>query len=174
MKEMNRPTIRSSTARKTASAFAVIFLVLILLISLLPQILGYKVYYVSTGSMEKTIMRGSMVILEEVSFEDISVGDIITFEDAQKGSTFTHRVVEINSEFRFFITRGDAGTANDPKPTGYEYVEGRVKYTIPFLGYLSMLIDSAAGKVMIAAGYIIWIAIEIELFRTKRGKAGVS
>jgi signal peptidase len=150
-----------------------IFLALLLALLLLPQVFGYRFFYVATRSMESTIMRGSIVILEDVGFEDIKVGDILTFKGKEKNESFTHRVVEINSSYRYFITKGDAGNANDPEPTGYKYVVGRVKYAVPYIGFLPMLIDTTTGKATLAAVYIVWVAVEIEIIRTKRGKAGL-
>ncbi|NLB37083.1 MAG: signal peptidase I [Clostridiales bacterium] len=150
-----------------------ILLTLLLVLILLPQIFGCRLYYVATRSMESTIMRGSIVILEKVEFDEIKVGDILTFNAKEKSKSFTHRVVEINSSYRYFITKGDAGTVNDPQPTGYDYVVGRVKFAVPYIGFLPMLIDSTTGKIAVAAVYIVWIAAEIEIIRTKRGKAGV-
>jgi hypothetical protein len=36
-----------------------------------------------------------------------------------------------------------------------------------------MLIDTTTGKATLAAVYIVWVAVEIEIIRTKRGKAGL-
>jgi len=147
-------------------------LTIILLILIVPRLFGFKLYYVSTDSMEGTIRRGSMIAIEQVSFTDIKVGDILTFEGEEKSSSFTHRVVQINEKYEYFITKGDASQVNDPRPTKFEYVQGRVVYSIPYVGFLPKLIDSTVFKVVIVLFYILWISVEIEVFKTNRRKAG--
>ncbi|HZJ77873.1 MAG TPA: signal peptidase I [Clostridia bacterium] len=149
----------------------VLFTVMLFMLSV-PLLFGFKLYYVSTGSMEKTIKQGSMVVVEKVDFKDIKVRDILTFEGKGKNSSFTHRVVEINEEYEYFLTKGDASEVNDPKPTKYEHVVGRVVYSISYVGFLPKLMDSTIFRIIVGAVYILWISLEIENYKTNRRKAG--
>ncbi|MDR0979119.1 MAG: signal peptidase I [Lachnospiraceae bacterium] len=64
----------------------------------LPNIFGYKMFIILSGSMEPTIKTGDVIISK--SQETISNGDIITFQDKKSGNRTTHRVVEIVFEGR--------------------------------------------------------------------------
>ena len=48
------------------------------------------------------------------------------------------------------------------------YAVGRVDFSMPYAGYVVGFMNSTAGKVIIAAVYIAWIAVEIELYAMKR------
>lgn len=54
-------------------------------------IAGYKFMIVSSGSMEPTLPVGSLVIVTPCEYEDLQLGDIVTFEGS--GINFTHRIV---------------------------------------------------------------------------------
>lgn len=53
--------------------------------------LGFKPIVITSQSMEPEIMTGGLVIARETAFEEIEVGDIITFEDGA-GDWITHKV----------------------------------------------------------------------------------
>ena len=136
-----------------------------------PSILGYKTYTVDTGSMEPTIKKGSMVYVEPCeNFEDYQVNDIVTFTDTVKKQSFTHRIVEIDEENGWFSTKGDANEIVDLEPTASEYAVGKVRMTIPLLGYVSAFLKLTGVKITLAVIYIAWAAIEIELFLAERKK----
>ena len=49
----------------------------------IPKIMGYKSFYIETGSMSPTIPQGSMVLEKMVDFEDITEGDVLTFKNTE-------------------------------------------------------------------------------------------
>lgn len=136
-----------------------------------PTVFGYKAYAVVTGSMEPTIPEGSMVYVQPCSsFEDYQVNDVVTFTDTQKGQSFTHRIIEIDSRERCFTTKGDANNEADLLPTYFSLAVGKVKMSIPLLGYVAEFFKNTVVKIVIAVIYIAIAAIEIELFLTERKK----
>ena len=150
-----------------SSVVLCIFAFLIMIIYI-PKAFGYKTYYIRTGSMEQTIPKGSLVFARKISFEQVKAGDVITFTNDDKDDFFTHRVVEIDKENQMLVTKGDANDQNDPYPTSFYYAVGRVDFSMPYAGYVVGFMNSTAGKVIIAAVYIAWIAVEIELYAMKR------
>ncbi|MBQ7595933.1 MAG: signal peptidase I [Clostridia bacterium] len=140
----------------------------LIMIVYIPKALGYKTFYIKTGSMEQTIPQGSLVFARKIKFTEVRTGDVITFTNDNKNDYFTHRVVEIDAENQMLITKGDANEQNDPYPTSFYYAVGRVDFSIPYVGYAVGFINSTIGKVIVAAVYIAWIAVEIELYAMKR------
>ncbi|MGN1169701.1 MAG: signal peptidase I [Acutalibacteraceae bacterium] len=141
------------------------FLVMIVFI---PKILGYDTYYIQSESMSPSISKGSLAFAKEVEFKNISPGDVLTFSDDDGKKFFTHRVVEIDAANQMLTTKGDANDEQDPSPTSYYFVVGKVDFAIPLIGYAAKFINSTAGKIIIAAVYIAWAAVEIELYIMKR------
>ena len=60
-------------------------------------VLGVNVYLVPTSSMEPIIPRGSIIIVEPVSGDMVSVGDVVAVWDERRGVVVIHRVVEKTS-----------------------------------------------------------------------------
>ena len=56
----------------------------------IPSVLGIKMFCIISGSMEPEIYVNDLIIIKEVSKEEIFKGDIITF--VNDGEVITHRV----------------------------------------------------------------------------------
>lgn len=150
------------------SSIAICVLAFLLMIIYIPKIMGYKAFYIESGSMSPSIPQGSMVLEKKVDFEDISEGDVLTFKNDTETEYFTHRVIAIDKANKMFTTKGDANDEADPKETSNYFVEGRVDFSIPLIGYLMSFLKSTTGKIVVSCIYIAWIAIEIEIIVMKR------
>ncbi len=101
-----------------------------------PMVLGYRPVVVLSGSMEPTYHVGSIIYYKQTPFEDIDVGDPITYQ-AGEDSLVTHRVTQKMEISREFITQGDANNTEDPNPVSYDRVVGRAaKISLPYMGVL--------------------------------------
>ena len=83
-----------------------------------PNILGYSVFRVMTGSMEPAIETDSLIVVKRVEASEIKIGDVISFfsqDPAHGGAVNTHRVtaIEQNGEEWNFVTKGDANQLED-------------------------------------------------------------
>ena len=147
--------------------------VLLLASSLLPRILGYSVCSVRDESMEPAFPKGSLVLARPIDFADISVGDVLVFEDPQTGDCFTRNVADIWEDEQELVTVGADDAEPDPYTTAYRCVVGSVRAHFPLVGYPSVLFHTLWGKICIALLYIIWIAVELERGRASK-KRGAS
>ncbi len=101
-----------------------------------PMVLGYRPVVVLSGSMEPTYHVGSIIYYKQAAFEDIGVGDAITYR-AGEDSLVTHRVTQKMEISREFVTRGDANNTEDPNPVAYDQVVGRAgRISLPYMGVL--------------------------------------
>lgn len=101
-----------------------------------PLVMGYHPVVVLSGSMEPTYHVGSVIYYKAAPFEQINVGDPITFVGAEGGAMVTHRVVEKDETARAFGTEGDANDGRDPGMVPYSNVVGKAgKISIPYGGY---------------------------------------
>ncbi len=147
--------------------FTVLF-VGIIASSFVPMLFGFIPCSVGTNEMEPAVDKGSYVLVKAVDFEDIGISDILLFESPKTGDRFVRRVADIYSDEKQLVTSRDADGALDPMTTAYSCVLGRVVHSVPFIGYLSLFCESLIGKVVIMAIFIIWIAVEIEIYRSKK------
>lgn len=70
---------------------------------------GFKFFIVQTGSMTPRLPIHSMVMTDHTEYEDLKIGDIITYRSTnfESGITYTHRVVQFDTD-GVVITKGDA------------------------------------------------------------------
>ena len=144
---------------------------------------------VSSGSMEPTIHRGSLIIIKGVKPEEINAapapkGDIIVYLRSYtikydyiffvfySPDPIVHRAikkVEINGKW-YFLTKGDANKYYDQNPRDprtwvpENRVLGKVIYVIPELGYPALFAKTTYGKAVlvlaIIAVLVLWIQAE--------------
>lgn len=101
-----------------------------------PLVMGFRPVVVLSGSMEPTYRVGSVIYYQKTPFEQIQVGDPITFLSSENGVMVTHRVVEKDETGRAFGTEGDANGGRDPGMVPYENVVGKATpFCIPYAGY---------------------------------------
>lgn len=164
-------SLRKNKINAMLTAIVIFISVIAVGIVYIPRIAGYKAYSVDTGSMEPTIRTGSLIYVKRyINYEDFKVGDIVTFSDLTGEKSFTHRIVDINTKDKTFITKGDANKEKDLSPTSYIYATGKVEFTIPYLGYVAVFLRNKFARIAVSLIYIAWAAIEIEIFLAERKK----
>lgn len=109
---------------------------------------GYRLYYVTTGSMEPTIPTGSLIVVK--SQEEYQVGDIITFysnDSAIYGLPNTHRIMEISTEDGIsYRTKGDANASVDVLWTAEGDVIGKMVGQVSASQWVAPLITFATTQ----------------------------
>ena len=137
-----------------AAAIALILVSVFVLLSVVltpagqvPQVLGYSVFRVMTGSMEPEIREDSLLVVQKTPPEDIVPGDVISFfspDPMLEGAVNTHRVVRIEKENgrTQFITKGDANVIEDTYPTDASALVGRVVFKSYGLGKTVSLLSN--------------------------------
>ncbi len=151
----------------------IILLSLVLItIGLIPKVTSYDGYYVSSDSMYPAIKKGDLVFTKEVAFEEIQVGDVLTFTKEGSEKWFSHRVVLIKEDEKAFRTKGDHNDSEDPGYTSFDAVVGRVEKKLPVIGFVPLALSKTSGKIILAVIYILYIAVEIENAASKKRKKG--
>ena len=100
-----------------------------------PNIFGFTMLRITTGSMEPTYATDTLLVVKKTDPEEIMEGDVISFystDPALEGAVNTHRVVSISQDGDNYIytTKGDAQS---------RYLIGKVIWSSLFLGKLSRL-----------------------------------
>lgn len=135
---------------------------------LVPRLIGATPYTVLTDSMTGTAPAGSIVVVRPVPFEELGMGDIITYQlRSGEPTVVTHRVVGIDvvgQETRL-RTQGDANPAPDASPVREEQVRGKVIYHAPWVGYLSAALGPGTRIVLarvlgvVLIGYAVFVVL---------------
>ncbi|MFS0655337.1 signal peptidase I SipW [Bacillus sp. 179-C3.3 HS] len=120
-----------------------------------PQIFGYQLKQVLSGSMEPEFSTGSLILVKEMtSPETLKKGDIITFQGKQddKQSFVTHRIVGVKGEgtSKTFETKGDANMYQDGTPVKANEVAAKYEgIHIPYAGKLLSYAGTSAGTALL-------------------------
>lgn len=94
-----------------------------------PDLFGYQIYVVETGSMIPTIPIGSIILVKELGQgEEMKVSDVITY--SRDSAVITHRIVDMVFDEEgtvWYQTKGDnPDNSLDPWLVSVEQVRGRV------------------------------------------------
>jgi len=139
---------KSSTGREIAS-----YIIIIVVGILLAQHLNVVV----SGSMEPVFYRGDVVLIEksnflgieEVSPNNLQVGDIIIYQATWYPEPVIHRIISTGKDAQgrsYYVTQGDNNSGADPAPVDPDQVQAKViswgeyPLIIPKIGYLTLWI----------------------------------
>ena len=129
-----------------------------------PDIFGYSVAVVISGSMSGSIEVNDMVVIHEQ--DSYALGDVITFKSGK--NLVTHRIVA--QAAGGFITKGDANNTSDLEPVPQENIVGKVIWVIPNIGAAIEFSRTPLGMTcLVLVGFAL-----IELPILLRGKGGRS
>ena len=117
-----------------------------------PQVFGYQLKTVLSGSMEPGIKTGSIIAVKPggnmIRFHK---GDVITFK-SEDNVIVTHRIAEVlkNGSQISYRTKGDNNKTEDLEPVSSNNVLAEYKgFTIPYVGYVADYAKSKTGGALI-------------------------
>jgi signal peptidase I len=138
-----------------------------------PNVLGYQLKPVLSGSMEPTFYTGSIIALKPVTEpNNLKKDDVITFK-APDDILITHRIIDVvkNGEQTMYKTKGDNNQSADtnlviPSNVVAQYTG----VTIPYAGYLIDFTKSKNGALLllIFPGILLLAYSAISIFRALR------
>ncbi|WP_087972555.1 signal peptidase I SipW [Oceanobacillus rekensis] len=140
-----------------------------------PQLFGYELKTVLSGSMEPGIQTGSIIAIQSVTEGEKSSfkkGDVITFME-EDNKLITHRITDVTSTENgvLYTTKGDNNNADDRNPVLADNIVGVYKgLTIPYIGYLINFAQSPNGSIafMIIPGLLMLGYSGITIWKTIR------
>lgn len=143
------------------STLLIVILIIALAAVLVSKLVfGVEMKAVLTGSMEPELPVGSLLIINPAEYEDINIGDDITFVRDKNLTLVTHRVIEKDDETQKITTQGIANNSAD-KPTSYGNVVGKVAFHIPFAGYFVIWTSDLKGKIICGIIIVALVALSI-------------
>lgn len=169
---LEKEPIHSAILRGLSYSLLLVTFAIAFLTIAFPMIVGAVPLTVLSNSMAPTMPVGSLAIVQPTksvvgadqtvilspaqiraqnNLSDIKVGDIIVYEpNAGDPTLVMHRVINIETSWRQgelyteFITKGDNLTTLDAPVHDFQ-VPGRVRYSLPYLGYVNNLLNAGAN-----------------------------
>lgn len=134
-----------------------------------PVILGFRPVVVLSGSMEPTFPVGSIVYYHKCGFEELQVGDAVTFK--AEDALVTHRITTVNGISRTVVTKGDNNTTEDPVPIEENEIVGKtMNFAIPYAGYFVTYSKKTIAIAVMAGILLINYVLESICSRQKGDK----
>jgi signal peptidase len=148
---------------------------------------GLNFFAVTSGSMEPTIPAGALIYTGKYQLEELSKGDIITFQlkDSQSGevSVVTHRINKVLKEEETktyeadgeekekkvvtyeFVTKGDANNTPDSRTVPAGNIIGKYQWHLPRVGYVTTFAQTQQGFLLLvvlpALILIVWELVSL-------------
>jgi signal peptidase len=139
---------------------------------------GYSYFTVISGSMQKEIPVGALVITHRIDPNELQIGDNITFMKSAN-TTITHKVIGIYEDYygdgsRGFQTQGVNNPQPDKDMVDAANVVGKVILSVPGAGQaLSVLSDNIILAILFF-GLLLLLSFTLPLFfrlrKEERGK----
>ena len=147
---------------------AVLAVIVTAALQLLAPLAGGRTLVIGGGSMEPAIGRGALVLVLPAGQDGYAVGDVVTVQ--QGGATpYTHRITRLADlgGVPYVETKGDANAEPDPAIVPTAAVIGRIAASLPLLGYVALLLGTAAGlagfiAVCAAVLLLVWLIQDLE------------
>lgn len=134
-----------------------------------PIIMGFRPVVVLSGSMEPTFPVGSIVYYHKCDFEELQVGDAVTFK--AEDTLVTHRITTVNGISRTVVTKGDNNSTEDPVPVEENEIVGKAtNFAIPYAGYFVIYGKNPIAIVIMAMILLINYVLESFCSRQKGDK----
>ncbi|MEA3355222.1 MAG: signal peptidase I [Patescibacteria group bacterium] len=127
---------------------ALTLVVLLLIFTAFNPVKKFQVLRVMSGSMEPAIKTGSVIISQKINPSILKKDDIITYTSKDNPNiSITHRLIEINSQDNktIYTTKGDANSSQDIAEIKPSQIKGKVIFSLPLLGYLSVWTKKPLG-----------------------------
>ncbi len=145
--------------RVLRNAFYIVVAGLVIFIAVV-TICGVKGYSVASNSMQPEFSKGDVVFVKATPFEKLEKGDIVTVEFKVKdGTTYTHRIVSIDYDKKEIKTAGDKTGLVDTESATADQIKGKVWFSVPFLGYLSLWLTNSNYVAVIAIAVLAVMVI---------------
>ena len=149
----------------------IIPLVVAVLVLIFPFVFffGDSIMVITTISMLPVLKPNDMIIVKQVSIDEIKEGDIIAFDSHQDMGIIAHRVIEVFEKDGQTVvdTKGDNNEKPDPWYVADDDLIGKVKSIIPVFG---IVLVGPVRFVLVAVIIISAISMMKDIITENRSK----
>ncbi len=124
--------------------------------NVVPSVFGYRPFFVLSGSMEKEIHKGDLIITKIIEPSTLKINDVIAFRDEENTVT-THRIIDMieRDGNTYFVTKGDNNNTQDQNLVEYKDVEGIYVGRVPLVGTMLNELAKPVNAVILVMGITI-------------------
>ena len=148
--KLDKVESRKSIRKKASLKLIILLIPMVLLIVFVAGVFKYKPIGIVSNSMAPIVKRGDVVVTEKINKKNINTlkkYDIIVY--ILDNIQVAHRIISIEKNTdgkKLYTTMGDNNNAPDLKKVKEEQILGRVKFSIPKIGYPSVYLKELFNK----------------------------
>jgi signal peptidase len=169
---------RALTAVQVVGVVVLVGLSALLLAGIVPGVLGYESFEVSSVGMQPAIQIGSLAIIGPVKVEQLSVGDVVVYrKPLAPEAVVMQRLLYVDADQPGKLnlqTRGDFEPVAEQVTVAPGVTLGRVLYSIPRLGLLVDFVNQVAGKVLLLGVPAVLLGVDYLRNRLRRRRQATS
>lgn len=119
--------------------------------------------------MEPVLKEGSLLLNEIDDFDQIKVGDVITYKTQNADMYITHRVKKIDTKQKRILCKGDANKVDDTTYIDYKsQYQGTLIFNMPVMGSILSFLHGTWGRfISIVIMLFLLGAIAFDLYQKK-------
>lgn len=140
----------------TVAFFAISFGLMAML--LFPTKFNQRTFVVVSDSMHPRIPKMSLIFINKVDSNTLTIGDIITFrynlDGEGKEEIITHRIADVSDD-RIFRTKPEISPNWDPWSLTEDDIIGKVIFSIPYIGALIVFLNKFALPILIILNLLV-------------------
>lgn len=111
------------------------------------SVMGYRFYTVATSSMRPKYVPNDVIIVKDINYKDLKVGDDIAYYGENMGHRnmiISHKIIYISDDYNTFKTKGIANEIEDP-PIKKELILGKITGTLPIISPINHILRNQFG-----------------------------
>ncbi|WP_200411491.1 signal peptidase I SipW [Virgibacillus salexigens] len=169
MSRLNKSEVKWVNNITTGILFTVMIAMILVVISAKasggePEVFGYQLNTVLSGSMEPGIQTGSLIVVETIEDKtNFKKGDTITFQK-DENMLVTHRIIEVikNKNGVSYRTKGDNNDAPDLNLVPSQNVVAEYTgFTLPYVGFFINFSQSKNGFLLFLIPGILFLCYSV-------------
>jgi signal peptidase I len=121
--------------------------------------LGWSPTLVTSGSMAPLVAPGDVVMLREVSAEELTPNSVVLYDMPETGRVL-HRILEQLPDGSY-RTGGDANAVPDSTPVALEDIEGAAVLAVPWIGRPSLWLYEGRTLTLVVGGVALLIGLRL-------------
>jgi signal peptidase I len=121
--------------------------------------LGWSPTLVTTGSMQPLVAPGDIVMLREVSAEELTPNSVVLYDRPETGRVL-HRILERLPDGTY-RTGGDANASPDSTPVALEDIKGAAVLAVPWIGRPSLWLYEGRTVTLVVGGIALLIGLRL-------------
>ncbi len=161
--------MKISIKRILFNVFAIVTVLLTAFVVFL-MLSGTKVFAVQSNSMLPVMEKNALVFVRPTQFGSLQTGDIVSAHFPDNDGVFTHRITGIDEQKKQITTKGDYNMSEDPMPTDADSIIGKYWFSVPYLGFIALNIQSYHLLYAVAAIALVLILTRAVLQISQRRK----